>query len=405
MNILVITQYFWPESFRINDMALGLKERGHNITVLTGYPNYPSGRVFDGYNMKLVMKEDYSGIEIIRIPIFTDHSLSKRRRIANYLSYVCSASLLGPIFCRKKVDKIIVFQPGAVSVGVPAMVFSLINKSPIFFWVQDLWPEALVASDMVESKLVLNIVRRLSDFLYKKSYKVLIQSEGFRSVMESRGIEPEKIEYLPNWAESVYTAMPYNKNRKQAEGMEGFFNVLYAGNIGVFQDFDVILETARLLSFYKDIQLVILGDGALLGPSLQKVKYWNINNIVFKGRKPVEEVPLHISLADVLLVQLKSNPFLSLTIPSKIQSYLSSGKPIIGAIEGYGAKVIHDAQCGITCKPGDPEVLKEVILAMYKKSKDELGKMGANGREYYLKHFERNIIIDRFEKILEEKCN
>lgn len=401
MKILIVTQYFWPESFRVNDLALGLKEKGHKVTVLTGYPHYPD-RIYGGYKVTGIMRENYDGVMIIRVPIYPYHGLKALLRILNYTSYAVMASLIGPFICRGEIDSIIVFQPGPVSVGIPAIVMSKVKRAPIFFWVQDLWPEALSATGVVTNKLLLKMVSFLSKIVYGSSYVLLSQSPGISRALKTRLRDSQCLEELPNWAENFYQVVSPDLALKKREGMEGYFNVVFAGNVGAAQDIDVIIEAARLLAEYPKIKMTILGDGALLQESQEKVRRLQLRNIEFKGRKPVEMMPNYFSLADALLVQLKKDPLFTITIPSKLQTYMASGRPIIGALEGDGAGVIERSGCGLVCEPGNPQELKEAILKMYYFGVEERRHMGQRARDYLDRNFSRDVLLDRLENIMLE---
>ena len=405
MHILIVSQYFWPENFRINDLALGLLERGHQVTVLTGVPNYPDGSFFDGYGY-FNKQQDYHGVKVVRVPLIPRGNGGGLQLALNYLSFAVTASVFGPLLCKGKFDQIYVFEPSPITVGIPALILKKLKSAPVLFWVQDLWPESLSATGAVKSKAVLALVAHLVKFIYQRCDRILIQAKSFSNSVQQYGGEKTKIVYFPNSAESLFT-MPSTTFVSIPPLPEGF-KVMFAGNIGAAQDFETIICAAEKLHSHKDIHWVIVGDGRMRAWSEAEVKKRGLsNNVHFLGRYPLEAMPSFFSHADALLVTLKKEPIFALTIPSKIQSYLACGRPVIAALDGEGANVIEEAGAGFTCPGGTPDVLAQTVLKMYKTSKHEREKMGENGREYYKTNFDRDMLIDKLEgwmkKLVEDK--
>ncbi|MGB7442585.1 MAG: glycosyltransferase family 4 protein [Coleofasciculaceae cyanobacterium] len=403
MKILIVSQYFPPEPFRVGDLALGLRERGCEVTVLTGYPNYPKGKLYEGYRIKLFEREDYHGVSLIRVPLYPDTSYNKFKRISNYLSFAVSASLLGSCLIRPhQYDRIITFQLSPVTIGLPAVVIKAIHFSqvPIYFWVQDIWPESLQAAGLVAEGIMLKGTRRLVSFLYRNSQKILVQSTGFIPKVLEYDIPRKRVEFLPNWAEDLYQPVEPDQELAQREEMATGFKIVFAGNIGAAQSLETLVEVARMLIDYPDIRFVILGDGANLDNL--KTAAQGLSNISFKGRRPVETMPQYFALADVLLVQLRRDPLFALTIPSKIQSYMACARPIIAGLEGSGAEVILDAQAGLICEPENAIALRDTVLKLYHMSPEERHQLGRNGKDYYDQYFSRTSVMDRLLEILKE---
>lgn len=403
MRILVVSQYFWPESFRINDLVLGLRDIGHDVNVLTGKPNYPRGIVFPGYKSWGVGREEFQDVQVLRVPVVPRGKGGALCLILNYLSFALMASLLGPILCRGQYDAIIVFQPSPITVGLPALLLKKIKKAPILFWVQDLWPESLIATGAVQSKLVISLVGRLVRFIYKRCDKILIQSQAFAKPIQSFGVELDRLCYLPNSAEGLYSPVLVDKGAPERQLLPKGFLVMFAGNIGVAQDFNTILAAAEKLKVYSDIHWVILGDGRMLSWVKEQVLERKLTgNFHLVGRHPVEAMPRYFSLADVLLVSLKSEPIFALTIPAKIQSYLASSKPIVASLDGEGARIVNDSGAGFAPGAENPEGLASAVMEMYRMSVDERQRMGERGRKYFELHFERNLLLKRLDGWLEE---
>src|SRR6266571_1104871 len=399
MKILVFTQHFWPEDFRINDLATSLRKRGHEVTVLTGFPNYPNGRVFPGYSIKLFQREVYDGVSIIRVPIYPDNSYSLIKRGWTYLSFLLSASLLGPFLIGRAVS-IVVFQPGPITVGIPAIIFKYIKRAPVFLWVQDIWPDTLKATGLIRQSWIITAVSWMVHFIYCHCDVILAQSRGFISKIVAMGQSPTKVVYMPNWSEALYHPVKRDDKFAQREGMVGGFYVLFAGNIGRSQDFETLLGAAEILRSEPGIYFIILGDGAMAQHHMEKALAAKLDNVVFMGRKPVEAMPHYFALADALLVLLKREPIFSLTIPSKLQSYMACGRPILAAVEGEAAAIIRESGAGIVCDPGNPAALAEAICTMYRLPREQRESFGQAAMAYYRAHFDREKILARFETLL-----
>jgi colanic acid biosynthesis glycosyl transferase WcaI len=402
MKVLIVTQYFWPESFRINDLALGLKERGHEVTVLTGMPNYPSGRLFPGYTMFSPKKDTFEGIPILRVPLIPRGKGRPWRLALNYLSFAACASLLAPLRCKGSFDCIFVFEPSPVTVGLPALVLKRLMRVPIVFWVQDLWPESLPATGAVRSTWVLEMVAQLVRFIYRRCDCILVQSEGFIPHVTAMGAEPSHVMYFPNWAEFLYRPVEVGADAPERAEMPDGFRVMFAGNIGAAQSFETILDAAERLKKHRDIHWVILGDGHQKIWVEEQIARRNLKDQVhLLGQRPVDVMPRYFALADALLVSLRKDPLFAVTIPSKVQSYLACGKPILAALEGTGATVIRDAGAGVICAPDDGPGLADAVLRLYHLSPKERSLMGQKARHYYNRNFERNMLLNRLESLFQ----
>ena len=398
VNILIVTQYFWPESFRINDLALALRERGHRVTVLTGMPNYPGGQLFSGYGGLSPANEDYRGVAVKRVPLVPRFAGKGWQLAINYLSFALSASVLAPFRCRDRVDVIFVFEPSPVTVGLPAIALKAVSDAPILFWVQDLWPESLSATGAVRSPAVLRWVRKLVRYIYRRCDRILVQSEGFIPLITGLGVAPQKVAYFPNWAESLYQPVEVANDAPERTTLPAGFRVMFAGNIGAAQSFDTILTAAEALKPHPEIQWVVLGDGHQRQWVEREVERRGLTGCVrLLGHRPAERMPTYFALADALLVTLRDDPVFSLTIPSKIQSYQACGRPIIAALNGEGARIIQESGCGLTCPAGDAGGLARAVLQLYQMQAEERKRLGTRGRAYFLEHFERERLLDQLE--------
>lgn len=399
MRILVVSQYFWPENFKINDICLGLKERGHEVTVLTGIPNYPKGKFLEGYGFWKKNDGYWNGIKIYRSKLLPRGS-GGISLMLNYLSFVFFGSIKS-FFIKEEFDKVFVYEPSPVTVGLPAMVISKRKKIPYYFWVQDLWPESLTAAGGINNNAVLSIFDKITRLIYRKSEKVLVQSKGFVQYIVDQKIDPNKIIYYPNSTENFYKPLEANKEYLDKMPVDGF-KLMFAGNFGEAQSIDTILKAANIVKKkVSDVHWVFLGDGRQKEHILNQIKTLGLSdNIHLLGSFPSEQMPEFFACADALIVSLKKDKIFSLTIPSKIQSYMACGKPILASLEGEGAKVIEESNSGLISPPDNEERLAENVLALYDLSGQERKQLGSNAIKYFKQEFERELLLDKLIQIL-----
>lgn len=395
MNILLITQYFWPESFRINDLATGLSQQGHRVTILTGLPNYPEGRLFEGYGFFGRYSEEYEGMKVVRSPLVPRGKGGAVRLALNYLSFAFTTSLMA-LRTRKDIDLIFVFEPSPITVGIPALVAKKITGAPIIFWVQDLWPESLSATGMVRSSTILLLVDRLVGFIYSGCDLILVQSRAFISSIQEAGVPEKRIRYFPNSAEDYYQPFDLPEDAPEFRELPTGFIIMFAGNVGAAQDFDTILATAMILRDRPDIKWVIVGAGRMFQWLENRIEELGLADTVhLLGRKPAESMPRYFAFADVMLLTLRRDPIFSLTIPSKLQSYLACAKPVIAGIDGEGARIVEESGAGFTCPAESPEELALAALKMYRLSQSDRAAMGQKARSYFEDNFSRSSLLDR----------
>lgn len=397
MKILVVSQYFYPENFRINDLIFSLKERGHQITVLTGKPNYSKTNFFEGYGWKSPDFETIKGVPVYRSNLFSRKNGGGLRLFLNYFSFAFLATLkLRKI--KGSFDTIFVYEPSPITVGIPAVFAKRRFKAPIYFWAQDLWPESLVAAGGVKNRLVLSFFNSLTKWIYSHCRKVLVQSTGFTDYILNQGVPKDKIIFYPNPTEAFYKPIQDVKEYQEFFEKE-YFNIIFAGNIGEAQSFHTIIEAVHLLKNLP-VKFVILGDGRYKETAISLIKDKGLEfHFNFLGSFPATEMPKFFSHADALLVSLKKDKIFSLTIPAKIQSYLACGKPIIASIDGEGAIIVSDANCGVTSPAEDSIALSNVIKELIALDKSTLVDMGNYGRAYYEKEFDRGYLLEKLEVI------
>jgi glycosyltransferase involved in cell wall biosynthesis len=403
MKLLIITQYFWPENFRINDLAREFSKRGHAVTVLTGLPNYPGGKFSPGYGFTGPYRELYEGVEVIRCPLLPRGSGSGVRLALNYMSFAVMATLRGLLAWRKDYDVIFVHEPSPMTVGFPAIVIKALTRAPVLLWVLDLWPESVSATQAIRSPRVLRWIERMVRFIYRHCDRILVQSRAFVSHVERQRVPSEKILYLPSWAETLYEsavgALPVPENVRLPEG----FRIMFAGNVGAAQDFETILTAAERVKSRRDIHWIIVGDGRMLSWVQAEVARRRLGDTVhLLGRHPLEAMPAFFAQADAMLVTLRREPIFALTIPGKVQSYLASGRPIVAALDGEGARIIQEAGAGIVCPAERPEALADAVLRLAETPKEARELMGRRGAEYYATHFDRRVLFDQLERWMRE---
>ncbi len=402
MRILILSQYFWPEEFRINDLASSLVEKGHEVEVLTGKPNYPTGKVFFGYRAWGCQQEINQGVHINRIPILA-RGVTAWRLVLNYLSFVLSGLLFSPLMLRKKkFDVIFVYAPSPILQTIPALFLGWLKQCPVVLSVQDLWPESLSATGYIKSRLLLNIVEKIVIFIYRHTDLLLVQSKAFEKPV--RALEPHTpIEYYPQSVDSAFAIQTTNDEQKLPMIGEGF-SLMFAGNIGTAQAVDVIVQAALLLKKYSDIHFVILGDGSRREWMLSEAQRLGLSNLHLPGRFPIEMMPSFMQKASTLLVTLADQPIFALTVPARVQAYLAAGRPIIACMNGEGARLVVEAKAGFATPAEDPQALADTILRLYEKSTSEHEQMGQSGRKYYYENFEHDQLVDQLIKHFKSVC-
>tara|TARA_B110000008_G_scaffold243116_1_gene251936 strand:+ start:1664 stop:2905 length:1242 start_codon:yes stop_codon:yes gene_type:complete len=408
LKILIVSQYFWPENFRINDFIPELIGKGHEVSILTGKPNYPSGKFFSEFLKKPFSFSNYMGADIYRVPIVPRGS-NTFQLFLNYLSFVITGTLIGAWKLRKlKPDLIFVYEPSPVTVGIPAVVIGKLKKAPVVFWALDLWPETLQAVGGIQSKSVLWGIEKMVRFIYNNCTLVLGQSKSFVKSIQSHCDYPQRVQYFPSWAEKLHSAK--NTSAKffapEIEKNDESFNILFAGNIADAQDMPAVLNAAELLRNHKPIKWIIVGDGRRFEWLKSQVKKRQLEeHFIILGRFPLERMPSFFAHADALLVSLKKDPVFSLTIPAKLQTYLMTGIPILGMLDGEGSKIIEESNAGISSSASDSESLAAAAIKMSMLSSKERNQLGQNGIEYSRKEFDRSILMGKLENFFISAIN
>lgn len=399
MHIAMLTQYFWPEdNFRTTALAEGLRDRGHQISVVTGFPNWPHGRLHEGYKMRPWKRETHEGIEILRVPLFPDHSNSTIRRGLNYGSFALSASTIGSALCRSA-DLLYVYHP-PLTMGLPGVIMSKLRGMPLVYNVMDLWPESLVATGMRLPNLAMSALRRSERWIYSQAKSVVVLSNGFKRNLIAKGVPAEKVDVITVWGdESVYQPMDRDPEFAAAHGLKGKFNVMYAGNMGEAQALETVVETATLLRDLQDIQFVFVGDGVSEAKLRAMAEQRKLTNVRFLGRQPSTEMAKFLSCGDALLVHLRKDPLFEITIPSKTTAYMACGRPVIVALRGDAADIIEEHGAGRTCESESPEALAQTVREMFALPPEDLQKMADSARSAFLTKYSKQALIGKYNEL------
>lgn len=397
MKILIISQYFYPENLRINDLVFSLNKRGHYVEVLTGKPNYPKGDYFKGYSWKGPEKEKIEGIKVHRANLILRKKGGGFRLFLNYFSFVFFG-LFKILKLKGDFEKIFIYAPSPITVGILGIIAAKKFKCKSYLWVHDLWPESVRVAGGIKSGFVLWLVNQMTKLIYRFTDMLLVQSPEFKNYILNQGVAESKIIYYPYYAEDFYRVV--EKEKSYLSQFPKGFNLLFAGNIGVAQSFDTIVNSFEKLKEY-DINLVVLGDGRDKLKIQEQINEKGLTEkFHFLGSYPPEQMPYYFTCADGLLITLKKADIFSYTIPGKLQSYLACGKPIIGALDGIGNKIISESNSGFASVAENHEILANNILTLYKLSKAEKEKLSNNARTYFDKNFNKQNLLERLEKIL-----
>lgn len=402
MRILVWSQHFWPENFRINEVVQELCRRGNEVTVLTGKPNYPEGHIFPGYKAWGIDHETHSGAEIIRIPHLPRRNGSAFNLTLNYLSFIIAAYIIAPFsLINRKYDVVFVYGTSPILQALPAVFITWVKKTKLVIWVQDLWPDSIEATGFIKNKLLLNIIGKIVKYIYRNANSILIQSEAFRSSIEPFVSDKSTVIYLPNPSDDFWESKPSTEKASEiALDMSKHFSLVFAGNIGHAQSVETIVSAANLLRTNTDIKFYLVGSGNNVKAISEMISTQQLQNVVMIDRLPYSDMNTIFEASSGLILSLKDNNALSKTIPSKLQGYLSAGKPIIGSLNGAGEKLISDAKAGFSSPAEDPISLADQIKKLYALPPKEREKLGKNGRHYYESHCSLAIVTERLLKCL-----
>ena len=378
-------------------MAFELQKRGYEVSVMTAIPDYPNGSFFKGYGILKKRRETIKGVKVHRSFVIPRGAGAPVRLSINYLSYTLFASLKAIIFgLTRKFDVILVHETSPIMVGIPAVIIKKMQRLPLHFWVLDLWPESLSAAGNIHNKGIISIFKSLTNWIYRNSNTLLIGSKGYRKSISQQGPFEEKMEYYPNWVdemdETISDDLPELPKEK--------FNVVFTGNIGDAQDFPHVIEAAKILKENNRIQFIIIGEGRKKEWVEEQIKLYDLTNVKCLGRFPMTTMPYFYRQASILFLALKDQPIFALTAPAKLQAYMAAGKPIVGMINGDGADLIKEADCGWSVPAEDSSALANLLLRLSHEDNLILDMKGQNGKAYSEHHFNFKKSIDRLEEII-----
>lgn len=393
MKILVVCQYYYPEQFRINDICETLVKKENEVTVLTGLPNYPRGKVSKEYKFFRKRKEKINGVNVIR-----SFEIGRRRgiifRVLNYLSYMISASIKA-CFMKEQFDVVYVYQLSPVLMAVPGIIYKKRHNTKMVLYCLDLWPESVTTFGIKENTLIYKLIDKISRKIYNKADEILVSSETFKQDIKKKLKQDIKIEYIPQYSENILSAKTHKWHKE--------INFVFAGNIGKAQSVETIIKAANELKENSNIKIHIVGDGSSLQECKDLVKKLNLNNVIFYGKKELNEMQQYYNLADAMLVTLTKDAFASKTLPGKVQSCMATGNPIIAAADGETKKIIENAKCGYCVPAEDYKALANKMIEFASKTKVEIAELENNSQEYYNKNFKKDIIINKLIKVLEKE--
>lgn len=393
-KIVLLTQWFDPEpTFKGLAFARELIRKGFEVEVVTGFPNYPGGKLYDGYQLRLIQREVIDGVRITRLPLFPSHDGSAMKRIANYASFAVSSLFYG-VFMLRRPDVIYAYHP-PLTVGVTASLLRLIRRIPVVYDIQDMWPDTLRATGMLNNERILAIISRVCDWVYRHVDRVVVLSPGFKRLLLERGVPERKLDVIYNWCDEA--ALNADQAASLNTSGNDQFRIVFAGNMGKAQALATVIEAAELLVKERpEVCFVLVGSGVEVDALKQMVSTKGLGNVVFVPRVPMSEVGAVLASADALLVHLKDDPLFAITIPSKTQAYMAIGKPLLMAVRGDAAEIVERAACGVTAVPESARSLVDAAVRLAGMSAEERVEMGRRSRSFYEKELSLTEGVERF---------
>ena len=401
-RVLIVTQYIYPETFKSSEMAFELAKRGYHVDVLTGIPNYPEGHYYKGYGLFSKRVEVKDGVKFYRcfqtprklLPGFLGLSL-------NFVTFAINATLWVLLFFawRKRYDAIIAHEPSPITQIIPACILGGIRKTPVYSWIQDIWPDSVTSTIGEKGKKIEPILQRVTDWVYKHSHRIMVTSKGMIDLVNRTRDYSEKIVYYPQWSEEMLTEVV------ESQAVDNtLFRIMMAGSlndgIGVTTVMNLCYELRN-----DPVEFMFVGGGAEEENMRNYATDNNLKNVVFTGRQPFTKMPEYYSQADAMLLTLKATemPHLRATVPARLQGYMSAGKPVLAMIDGSSNEMIRDADCGYAVPAGCYKELAEYIRKVVLSNRESFIKKGMNSRNYYLNNFTKDMCIDNLVKLIEEK--
>jgi glycosyltransferase involved in cell wall biosynthesis len=400
MKILILTQWFEPEpTFKGLLFARELVAHGHKVEVLTGFPNYPGGKIYPGYRIRPWIRERLDGIDVLRVALYPSHNNSGLHRIFNYVSFAISAAVFGAALIRKP-DVMYVYHP-PITVGFAAVVISVLRRTPFVYDIQDLWPDTVAASGMMSNPAALGLLGSLCKLVYRCADHITVLSPGFKETLARRGVPLDKIDVIYNWCDETVYKSDYEFEARLASSTDKF-SILFAGTMGTAQGLESVLQAAQIcLSTAPAVEFVFVGGGVDRSRLERMAEEMKLDNVRFMPRQPMQAMGGILAGADALLVHLKDDKLFRITIPSKTQAYLAAGKPIIMAVRGDAADLVKRSQSGVLCEPSDSQSIADAVKELADAGPEKLAAMGRNGRAFYDRELSAVVGMSRFESIFE----
>ena len=401
MRVLFISQLFDPEnSIKGLEFARRLQSLGHEIEVVTTYPSYPYGKLFDGYRQNPIKIENIDGVRVVRLPTFISHGKSIFKRMMSYGSFGI-VSLIYSLLARKKYDVVYAYYPPVI-VGLVAITLRMVKRMPYIYDIQDMWPEALIATGKIKRGKISEIIEKICKIIYKKSEKIVVQSQGYRRELIRKGVPERKISIIYNWCDEA--RMGSNMTHKIDVRQDNCFNIIYAGNIGSAQALEHVVKAALLLSRdgVDHVQLTFIGEGVEKHKIEEQVRKYDLRNVHLYPQVPLDEIANVLASADALLIHLANDPLFDITIPSKLQAYMMAGRPILAAVNGEAASIVNIANAGIVVEPCNSEKLARAIKFISCLDLVRLRQYGINASNFYQKNMSMNGGIRMIDSIFRE---
>lgn len=404
-KILIVSQYFYPETFRINDIAKEWLKQGNEVDVITGIPNYPMGKFFKGFSIFKRKRENYHGVNIKRLNIIPRYT-SRFFLVLNYASFVISG-FFWKLTHKKKYDLIFAYEVSPLTQVLPAVWYAKKTKTPLVSYITDLWPDNIISVTKTHNKTLIRFIDRVAHYIYQNSNLVLTSSNSFKETIIDRGIPVGKVKFWPHYAEDFYNLNHKQSNysvRSALEIRESAFKVFFTGNIGFGQGLDILVPvTQRMIELNHDVQFVLIGDGRFKKHLIKLVNDYGLSDrFIFVGQIPPEKIPLWMIHADLAFLSLADDDLYKRTIPSKLQSYMLMGKPILAAVKGESADIITAAQAGFVSDPGDSQTLASNLEKAIMLSDEARNEMGINSKNYYQNHYDKKNLMKQFDEWMEQ---
>mgnify|MGYP003602429086 FL=1 len=400
-RVLLLTQWFDPEpTFKGLVFARELVHQGFEVEVLTGFPNYPGGKVYPGYRIQWLQREVINGVQITRVPLYPNHDQSAIKRVLNYASFAASATIYG-VFMAKRADVMYAYHP-PLTVGMAAALIKLFRRIPVVYDIQDMWPDTLRATGMLNNPKALNLVARVCRWVYRRMDHIVVLSPGFKRLLRERGVPESKLSVIHNWADEASLSAPVGQVPAAFPGAAQF-RILFAGNMGKAQALDTVLDAASLLQARGSrVCWVMLGGGVEVERLKAEAAKRQLANVVFLPAVPMAEVGAYLNAADALLVHLRKDPLFEITIPSKTQAYMAVGKPLLMAVDGDAADLVRQSGGGMVAGSENAEALAEAAEALAGTAPQTLAAMGQQAQQFYRKHLALAVGVGRFGAVFRQ---